>query len=264
MHTEITMCSYSYHNEPFYTGYSEGLPTYLFRLQTEGMSRALIGGVMTEVRSGELLLYKPGDAYQLAIEPHTNELGQTQVSSADYFLFCRGDFVDNWWKRSARSQKVRIDPDEKLISLWRYIILEKRRFEEENKELSDYLLRSLLLAIDRAIEQSAAPHGRSFMATRMKNFVEEHASSPFKLEDVARHVGLSVSRAGHLFKECFGKSVMQYAQELRLAIAVERMKYSQMTLEQIAETTGFGSYSYFHRVFRDKYGVTPSVYRERQ
>jgi AraC family transcriptional regulator of arabinose operon len=139
--------------------------------------------------------------------------------------------------------------------------LEKRRFGDENKELSDYLLRALCLHIQRAIADHISLRGSSFLATRMKSFIEEHAVHPFKVEDVAQHVGISVSRAVHLFKECFGKTIIQYAQEIRLSSSVERMVYTSMTLEQIAETTGFGSYSYFHRVFRDKYGISPKTYR---
>ncbi|UUZ97522.1 helix-turn-helix transcriptional regulator [Paenibacillus sp. P25] len=72
---------------------------------------------------------------------------------------------------------------------------------------------------------------------------------------------MSLSRAVHLFKACYGKTMIQYALEIRLNAALERMKYSSMTLEQIAETCGFASYSYFHRVFRARYGVSPAQYR---
>jgi AraC family transcriptional regulator of arabinose operon len=33
-------------------------------------------------------------------------------------------------------------------------------------------------------------------------------------------------------------------------------------LERIAESAGFGSYTYFHRVFRSKYGISPKQYRD--
>jgi AraC family transcriptional regulator of arabinose operon len=39
------------------------------------------------------------------------------------------------------------------------------------------------------------------------------------------------------------------------------MKYTSLTLEQIAEDCGFGTYPYFHRVFHKKYGVAPGIYR---
>ena len=60
----------------------------------------------------------------------------------------------------------------------------------------------------------------------MKNYIEENASSMFKLEDVAAHVGISVSRAVHLFKEAFGTTIMQYTMDVRLSMAKERIVFS--------------------------------------
>ncbi|MCR8634913.1 helix-turn-helix domain-containing protein [Paenibacillus radicis (ex Xue et al. 2023)] len=261
MISQILTCGYSYHSQKFHNSHSDGVPCYLFRLQTEGCSYALVGGSMTLIETGDLLLFKPGDKYDLRVEEHTNSMQQTLVSSGDYYILCKGEWIDEWWSSSRKPQKVRIAVNEPLLTLWRQIILEKRRFEDENKQLSEYLLRALCLHIERAVADHISFRGSSFLATRMKSFIEEHAVLPFKVEDVAQHVGISVSRAVHLFKECFGKTIIQYAQEIRLSSSIERMVYTTMTLEQIAETTGFGSYSYFHRVFRDKYGLSPKAYR---
>ncbi|MCS7459316.1 AraC family transcriptional regulator [Paenibacillus doosanensis] len=264
MHSQILSSGYSYHSQRFQTGYKESMRHYLFRLQTEGCCQALVNGTMTRIETGDLLLYQPGDVYDLRVEEHANKLGQTIVSSGDYYIMCKGEWLAAWWRKSKKPQKVRIAAYERLLTLWRQIVLEKRRIEDENPELSDYLLRALCLHIDRAIVETRTLHGSSFLASRMKSFIEEHAILPFKVEDVAAHVGLSVSRAVHLFKECFGKTMIQYALEIRLSTSIERMNYTDMTLEQIAETSGFGSYSYFHRVFRDKYGMTPKDFRFRQ
>ncbi|WP_373463279.1 helix-turn-helix domain-containing protein [Bacillus sp. SORGH_AS_0510] len=59
-----------------------------------------------------------------------------------------------------------------------------------------------------------------------------------------------------------GKTMIEYALEVRLSAALERMKYTTMTLEQIAEDCGFGSYPYFHRVFQKKFGIAPGVFRK--
>jgi AraC family transcriptional regulator of arabinose operon len=57
---------------------------------------------------------------------------------------------------------------------------------------------------------------------------------------------------------------MQHAILVRLNIAKERILYSSFTLEQIAESCGYASYSYFHRMFRSHFGVSPKSYRERE
>ncbi|SFI89862.1 AraC family transcriptional regulator, arabinose operon regulatory protein [Paenibacillus sp. UNC496MF] len=266
MYAEIMSCGYSYHTQPFQMTNPEGLRAYLFRLQTEGACEALVDGRMQRIVAGDLLMFKPGDSYSLNVsaQPQDESSGAGPgVSSGDYFVICRGEWLDHWWSRKERLQRVKVVPDERWLSLWQALILEKRRFENGDSELADYLLRALCLGLDRAADTQSELQGKSFIATRMKNFIDEQAALSFTVADVAAHVGLSVSRTVHLFKECFGLTIIQYTQNVRLSMAIERIKYSSMTLEQVAETCGFGSYSYFYRVFRQKHGVSPAAYRER-
>jgi AraC family transcriptional regulator of arabinose operon len=70
-----------------------------------------------------------------------------------------------------------------------------------------------------------------------------------------------VSRAVHLYKEVFGQSIMQHALEVKLNLARERIIYTDMPLDIIAATSGFANYTYFHRVFRRHFGLSPKEYR---
>jgi AraC family transcriptional regulator of arabinose operon len=207
-----------------------------------------------KVEKGDLLLIKPGDHYELLVTAGQN--------SGDYHLVCEGAWVDEWWKRSEKPDISRIDLDEKLLSLWRHIMIEKRRpASSQNEELAGYLLRALCLSLERAVNETVPSFNQPYPVTRMMRYIEEHATTAFKVEDVAQYAGLSVSRSVHLFKNSIGKTMMEYAQEIRLSSAIEQMKYTTLTLEQIAEDCGFGTYPYFHRVFKKKYGVAPGAYR---
>ena len=99
------------------------------------------------------------------------------------------------------------------------------------------------------------------MAYRIKHYIEENASYMFKLEDVATHVGISISRAVHLFKQTFGTSIMQYTLDVKLDMARERVIFSPLSLENVSETSGFANYTYFHRVFRARFGMSPKQFR---
>ncbi|NMO96453.1 helix-turn-helix domain-containing protein [Paenibacillus lemnae] len=258
----LLICDYSYHSERFSHSYKSGLTSYLFRLQTEGSSRAYCNGNEYLLQAGDLLLLEPGDEYELQVSDEKND---GRMSSGDYYIFCDGTWIEDWWKRMSRQRVNRITIDDHLLGLWRQLLLEKRRgLEGENGELIGYLLRGLCLCLDRAITENKTTDRSAFTALRLKRFIEEHATVTFKLDEAASHVGLSLSRAVQLFKASYGKTMIQYALEIRLNAAVERMKYSSMTLEEIAETCGFASYSYFHRVFRSKYGMPPVKFREDQ
>jgi AraC family transcriptional regulator of arabinose operon len=257
--SEILSAGYSYHTKKFHFSRQEGLSYYLFRLQTEGLSSALVEGNMSLIESGDLLLYQPGEAYELLINGES-------ISSGDYYLFCKGDWVDTWWQRSKKPTKVRIPLHEGMLTIWRQLNIELAKHNQKNKEMLDYYLRILCLQIDRHImEQTSHPIGtNSYLAYRMKHYIEAHSTAKVTLEQVARHVGLSVSRAVHLYKAVFDQSIMQHTIEVRLALAKERILYSSFTLEQIADSCGYASYSYFHRMFRAHFGMSPKDYRLRE
>lgn len=50
---------------------------------------------------------------------------------------------------------------------------------------------------------------------------------------------------------------------MRLQAATDQMKYTTLTLEEIAENIGFGTYVYFHRIFKRKTGETPGEFRKK-
>ncbi|MEH6905811.1 AraC family transcriptional regulator [Bacillus sp. AFS006103] len=257
MTTNILFCGYSFHTNGYHSQHKSGYPSYLFRLQTEGHCEVIVKGRKVNLEKGDLLLIKPGDHYELLVKD-----GQI---SGDYHLVCDGTWLDDWWSRSTKQEISRIDLDEKLLALWRHIMMEKRRPASiENEELTGYLLRALCLTLERTVQETVTTINHPYSVTRMMRYIEEHATSNFKVEEVALHAGLSVSRSVHLFKNSIGKTMMEYALEIRMSAAIERMKYSSMTLEQIADECGFGAYSYFHRVFKKKYGVAPGEYRRRE
>jgi AraC family transcriptional regulator of arabinose operon len=260
MTKSILLCGYSFHRKSGVRGNkNKALHSYLFRLQTEGTCTVWLEGKQVEVEPGDLILMKQGGSYELRL----GENG-SKVASGDYYLFCRGSWIDEWWSRSEKPVKTRIELNESVVSLWRQIIKEGRRLNEENVELSEYLLRALCLSLERAVEDTRTPGHRLYSALRMKQFILEHAQTAFKIEEAARYANLSVSRASHFFKESYGMTIMQYALEVRLSGAVERMKHTSMKIEQIAESCGFGSYTYFHRVFKKKFGVSPASFRKQE
>ncbi|MFB9330168.1 AraC family transcriptional regulator [Paenibacillus aurantiacus] len=268
MSSVVLTCGYSYHTQRFHDHYSTGLPCYLFRLQTEGRCEADIAGRRVSLATGDLLMLPPGTVYGLHVGEQNAAEGS--IASGDYYLLTVSDWLDDWWGRADRPLLARIDPDEKLLGLWRLMIAEKRRQADESEggpvsgELIDYLLRTLCLYLERAVTETAAPSAPPpFAVLRLKRFIEENATGRFKIDDAARHAGLSVSRAVHLFKEHVGRTMMDYATEVRLSAALERMKYTSFSLHQIAENCGFGEYSYFHKVFKLRYGTPPGEFRKR-
>ncbi|BAB04430.1 AraC family transcriptional regulator [Halalkalibacterium halodurans] len=250
----IKFCGYSLHAQKFYMEFKTGVPGYLLRLQTEGTCKVKLNEREFQLEKGDLLLTNPEDMFELIVEDGDN--------SGDYHLLCEGDWIDAWWRRSEKPSVSTIDLDENIMAIWRCMILEDRRsVSEKNDEILHYLVQTLCLSLERAAMETKSMSSRPYTVTRMMRYIEENAITGIKVEDVAKHAGLSVSRSAHLFKSSVGKTMIEYAHEIKLAVAIDFLKHTTYTLEHIAEDCGFGSYSYFHRVFKKHYGISPGDYR---
>jgi len=258
---EIVSAGYAYHGKPYRMIMREGLKQYLFRIQTVGKSRALIGDEYMLLEPGDILLFPPHDPYELIIEAEVQLNGETTVLSGDYYIFFKGTWVDEWWGQSERPRKIKAPSKDAFYSLCRQIAFEQSRYSARNKQILFHFMQIMCISFDRAASEQSSFKGGASHAYRMKTYIEEHAHERFTLADVAEHVTMSVSRAVHLYKSVFDCSIMQYALEVRLTLACERILHSPFPLEQIAETSGFASYTYFHRAFKARFGVSPKQYR---
>ena len=61
----------------------------------------------------------------------------------------------------------------------------------------------------------------------------------------------------------FGISFKQYLLAKRLSGAKEYLKYSRMSVGEIAERTGFETPSYFVRIFKRAEGISPLAFRRK-
>lgn len=260
---QILLAGYSLHSKPYHIFQPEGLESHLIRLQASGRCRTRLSGNLELLEPGDLLLVAPGQPYELRIDAEETALGEPVVNSGDYHIFLAGEWVESWWNKVDRPRIVKVPLSEGILGVFRQIMLEQRRISNPSPEIAEYYLKILCMDIDRNLLQQPLPTTYpTYLAHRIKNYIEENAAIPFKLEDAAAHVGISVSRAVHLFKETFNTSIIQYTLEVRLNMARERIIFSPLTLEHVAESSGFPSYNYFHKVFRKRFGMSPKQYRQ--
>ncbi len=132
-------------------------------------------------------------------------------------------------------------------------------------EISDvYELREWLdCLIERVMEysESKMKENSAAIVENVKAYITENLSSDLSLNLVAEKVFLSPQYLSKVFKEHIGMNFSAYVTDIRMEKAAELLLSENISIEAIAGMVGYNTPHYFIKKFKEKYGVTPKIYR---
>ncbi|MBS1710068.1 MAG: helix-turn-helix domain-containing protein [Armatimonadetes bacterium] len=135
-----------------------------------------------------------------------------------------------------------------------------RSLEPHDHHLASALL---TLAIARCRHQVAVERGQCDMRIEtVKSIISGNLAQANRVTDLARAVNISPSRLTQLFHQELGMTPQDYVERERLARAARLLLQSDMTLSEIAKSTGFANEFYFSRRFKMAHAVSPGRYRK--
>lgn len=95
-------------------------------------------------------------------------------------------------------------------------------------------------------------------------FVQENCYRELTLETAAQEFHMAPKYFSRYFKNTFHIPLTEYVNRLRLEMAADLLRHSDLPITEIAMQTGFNSSSYFNKQFRTAYEMTPTQYREKK
>ena len=100
---------------------------------------------------------------------------------------------------------------------------------------------------------------------RYNRFVEEHlGDEKIDIASLASEFAMSQSTLYRKVKAVSGLSPNELIRNIRLGKAAEMLLRTDQNISEISWATGFGSPVYFRNCFKERYGQTPTEYRETQ
>lgn len=91
-------------------------------------------------------------------------------------------------------------------------------------------------------------------------YIQRHYAEKISARSLAELVHLHPNYLCGLFKAQIGASPVEYINKQRIYAANTLLQTTNLSLQQIADRTGFNSVSYFSRVFRQQQGISPGAY----
>ena len=93
--------------------------------------------------------------------------------------------------------------------------------------------------------------------------IERDVERDIGLDYIAQKVHLSSCYLSALFREVTGQGLICYITNYRMNLAVSLLMNTNLRIFEIAQRAGYRSTPYFCTVFKNKYYMTPSEFRER-
>jgi len=119
-------------------------------------------------------------------------------------------------------------------------------------------LKLLLIRIAEASDERALPIR---MIDSLDSYIREHAREEITNTEIGAIFGYHPFYISSVIKESRGMTLRQYVIAYRIRLAKAMLRFTDKTIAEIAEETGFTDASYFTKSFRAAEGKTPKEWR---
>lgn len=225
------------------------------------------------VTSGDIVLIRPGQLHSIEQEPgHVMEYeniilkpqllmsGEDDLCAVRFIVpFINGDLPSETFLTPALSYYKDLSECIRQIDL-----LCGTRTEAYQLAVKGLLFQFFFLLISNSQKKETAPASQTKSLEKMKTilkYVEEHYAERITIDDMASLTYYSRSHFMKFFKQHMGAGFTEYLNDYRLTMAERLLKSSDCSVLEVAEKSGFDNLSYFNRIFKRKYGVSPGKWR---
>ncbi|HAD97131.1 MAG TPA: AraC family transcriptional regulator [Cryomorphaceae bacterium] len=190
------------------------------------------------------------------------------------YLTERLDHINESWKGDAARQEWRINPSELFIKNNQELaqigsrLLKVFTSNDPFKEYqADLILRELVLCMLRlqnlgTLRKDFRLNGNRSPFHAVLHYISERLSSDIRIEELCNVACMSKSSFYRAFTEEYGITPVQLILEERLKYAKSLLTdHPEISIKEVAYTSGFNDPNYFSRMFRKIEGQSPSDFR---
>lgn len=122
------------------------------------------------------------------------------------------------------------------------------------------LLLAELMNYPENIETHAADSTERLLSINILNYINENYKEG-SLQVLSNKLKIPDYKICKIIKKYTGKTFKQIVQEVRLKNTVDLLKTTNMPIVDIMEEAGYENITYFYKIFKEKYKMTPNEYR---
>ncbi len=125
----------------------------------------------------------------------------------------------------------------------------------------DKIQKDMLIRLTQAVLDAKHMSRYSPVVRNVLDYISINYTQDISLCELSRINHISEEHLSRLFKKELGVTLTTYIGDLRTKKAAELLKTSRLSIAEIAMYAGYPDSNYFVKVFKKRYGMTPSAYR---
>jgi AraC-like DNA-binding protein/mannose-6-phosphate isomerase-like protein (cupin superfamily) len=235
----------------------------------EGSGRYMDEGRWHELGPGTLFCSRPGVLHQIRSESGMYLLFVAFETDAAH---CNPDAARAYQSLYATNRYLLAEAGGTASALlWQSLMRQLEAPHPTVRESLASTAHALLASFPGTFRRLAAEEGgpalprtrmARYLLSRAQVFIKDNLAQPLPLDTVARYLHVSGRHLSRLFASELGVGYVQFVRKERVRHAAELLACTDLSVQEIAERTGFASVHYFTRVFAQETGLPPARYRQ--
>ncbi|MFC0469213.1 AraC family transcriptional regulator [Halalkalibacter kiskunsagensis] len=231
--------------------------SFIFQYTISGEGAIDIKGNTYQLKEGQAFMVKVPDEHCYYFPPESSEW-------EFIFLTLKGQAASACWEKvtSQLGHIVTIPRDSRLMT--HVFMIYQQAYD---KDLIDQYYASarayeFIMECYRYFKQFKSKDNLPDRVIRAREFIDTYYyRNALTIEDIANAAGLSKYYLIKRFKETIHMTPIQYLTKVRLEQAIQLLRYTDVTIKEIAIQVGYANDNYFNKVFRKVVGMSPGEFR---
>ena len=234
-----------------------------------GKLRISIEGDLYEGLAGQIYFVNPGELHYMETDTFPVDY-YTILFPLSFISFRTEDLVEDEFMRPLRERSRMLIHDvngKASAKSVEQLLEEIVSFNEDKCGMYRLRTKALLIEVLAELAEDSCLYEPNIKKStsvqrNMISYIQEHFTDKISLEMLAKEFHMSEKYVSRYFKEQFAISFMQYVSHLRMERAKDLLRNSDLSVTELALSSGYPSVNFFIRSFKEMNQMTPLQYRK--
>ena len=259
LHSMLVGCGFNEEHDKSYRwhGLKRGPEGFaIWQYTVSGMGMLDYEGKQYEVKPGQaMLIHIPHDhCYYLPDHAEKWEFIYLNLQGSELRRICKE-------AEERFGPVLTFSPDSEAVELAFDILKNGKDYITNPRKASSLGYQFGMLLLEEAISGSKDKREPVFIRNVI-SYAMQNLNKPIGIDELAKVAGYSRYHFSRVFNQWYGKSPSLFLREIRLKRAVRLLQTEMITVGDISYRCGFNDPSYFCKVFRQEFGVSPETFRK--